>query len=112
MESAFEEIQSGESMLNRSPPSQLVRVIRPKAAAQNAVAILFRYFITYFNFQYSIFNIQFFNVLEFYNGVYRAIQMAFVAGTIVSRVTHEVGVVVECTLIDGEELMALMPFIV
>jgi hypothetical protein len=48
MESALEEIQSGELKPYRSPPSQLVRAIRPRAAEQKTVANLLRYFIIVF----------------------------------------------------------------
>ena len=67
-------------MLNRSPPSQLVSAIRPRAAAQNAVAILLYLIIVYF-FLVLIF----YSYLksEAYNWVYGTVQLVGVAGTAV-----------------------------
>ena len=39
-------------------------------------------------------------------------EISGVVSTVVGRVTHKVGVVVQCSLIDGEELMTLNPTVV
>ena len=59
---------------------------------------------------------QFYNFpLEFHDGMdgpTLAAEVAGITAAVVGRVAHKVGVVVECTLIDGEEFMSLDPAVV
>ena len=50
--------------------------------------------------------------LEIHYGVYWSIQLVSIAGAAVGRVALEVGVVVQSTLVDGEELMTGNPRII